>query len=213
MHTVDFAHIPLFSSLSIEEQAQYQTRNYFQVTRYPKNAVLHLEGERCTHLEILLSGTVAIDRIGEDGALMTIFELRQQDILGGNLLFTSHPFYPMTASCKTEVTLLSIGKEPLFEILSGHPQVLRSYLSFSNSQASSLSHTVKDYIGQPLREKLLRYFAAERNRQQRNPFLLPMSKKSLAERMGVQRTSVSRELRKMSQEGLLSVEKDKITLL
>ncbi|WP_313120060.1 Crp/Fnr family transcriptional regulator [Proteiniclasticum ruminis] len=205
--------LPLFQSLTDPERSNYISRQFFFRKDYKKNSVLHFEGEHCTHLEIVLSGVITIDRISEDGTLLTLFELKEQDILGGNLLYTAYPYYPMTASCKTDVTILAIEKENLFEILSTHPVILRSFLSFSNNQASSLSHTVRNYMGQPLREKLLRYFEIEMKKQKRNPFLLPMTKKALAEKMGVQRTSISRELRKMSEAKILRTEKNWIEIL
>ncbi|NLZ83309.1 MAG: winged helix-turn-helix domain-containing protein, partial [Clostridiales bacterium] len=46
-----------------------------------------------------------------------------------------------------------------------------------------------------------------------NHIKLNMTKKALAERIGVQRTSLSRELAKMRAEGLILFDKDAITIL
>ena len=44
----------------------------FKVTSYKKSSVVHFDGETCSKLEIILSGKVVVDRIGESGNLLTI---------------------------------------------------------------------------------------------------------------------------------------------
>ena len=59
----------------------------------------------------------------------------------------------------------------------------------------------------------MNYLDYECKKQGSNHIRLPITKKALAERMGVARTSLSRELGKMREEGVIEFDRDTITLL
>ena len=88
----------------------------FKVTSYKKSSVVHFDGETCNKLEIILSGKVVVDRIDESGNMLTISAFYKDDILGGNLLFSKSPYYPMTVSTQLPTDILEIDREALFEL-------------------------------------------------------------------------------------------------
>ena len=96
----------LIKSLSGEDILTNLKSGKFKVTSYKKSSVVHFDGERCSKLEIILSGKVVVDRIGESGNLLTISEFYNDDILGGNMLFSKNPYYPMTISTQLPTNIL-----------------------------------------------------------------------------------------------------------
>ena len=80
-----------------------------KVNSYEKNNIVHFVGTICENLEIILSGEVVIERIDESGKLMSIAEFFDGDILGGNLLFSKNPCYPMTVTAKKPTIIRSFG--------------------------------------------------------------------------------------------------------
>ena len=88
----------LFKYLTLDQIEESLKNGKFKVVTYKQNSVIHFDGELCNKLEIILSGKVVVDRIDESGNLFTIVEFCKDDILGGNLLFSTSPFYPMTVS-------------------------------------------------------------------------------------------------------------------
>ncbi|NLM46621.1 MAG: winged helix-turn-helix domain-containing protein [Firmicutes bacterium] len=64
-----------------------------------------------------------------------------------------------------------------------------------------------------IREKIIDYLEHESRRQHSRQILLPCTKKELAEQIGVQRTSLSRELARMRADGLIEYNARSITLL
>jgi len=156
---------------------------------------------------------VAVDRIDEAGNLMTIAEFLSDDILGGNLLFSKKPFYPMTITAKQPTVILSIEKDRLFRIFSDNHTFLRSYLEFVSDHTSILGDRIKNYVNQTIRESVMSFLVFEKCKQNSNSIVLPITKKALAEKIGVQRTSLSRELQKMQMEGLIRLGRGSITIL
>ena len=87
-----------------------------KVNSYEKNNIVHFVGTICENLEIILSGEVVIERIDESGKLMSIAEFFDGDILGGNLLFSKNPCYPMTVTAKKATIILEISQKHLVEL-------------------------------------------------------------------------------------------------
>ena len=185
----------------------------FKVTSYKKSSVVHFDGETCNKLEIILSGKVVVDRIGESGNLLTISEFYNDDILGGNLLFSKNPCYPMTVLTQLPTDILEIDRETLFELFCNNPIFLRTYLELTSDRAFILGDKIKHYINKTIRESIMSYLNYESKKQNSNHIKLNTTKKALAEKIGVQRTSLSRELAKMREDGLILFDSDSITLL
>ena len=203
----------LIKSLSGEDILTNLKSGKFKVTSYKKSSVVHFDGERCSKLEIILSGKVVVDRIGESGNLPTISEFYNDDILGGNLLFSKYPYYPMTVLTQLPTDILEIDRETLFELFCNNPIFLRTYLELTSDRAFILGNKIKHYINKTIRESIMNYLNYESKIQNSNRIKLNTTKKSLAEKIGVQRTSLSRELAKMRDDGLILFDTDSITLL
>ena len=203
----------LIKSLSGEDILTNLKSGKFKVTSYKKSSVVHFDGERCSKLEIILSGKVVVDRIGESGNLLTISEFYNDDILGGNLLFSKYPYYPMTVLTQLPTDILEIDRETLFELFCNNPIFLRTYLELTSDRAFILGNKIKHYINKTIRESIMNHLNYESKIQNSNRIKLNTTKKSLAEKIGVQRTSLSRELAKMRDDGLILFDTDSITLL
>lgn len=176
-------------------------------------SLLHFEGEICTRLEVIVDGEIRIERIDEQGNLMTIAQCHPHEVIGGNLLFSSNPCYPMTLTATQDTVLLTMGKDILFELLSQNVHFLRAYLELTSDRALVLGSQIRHYVNRPIRASLTNYLKQAYDLQRTNPIRLDLSKKMLAEKIGVQRTSISRELAKMRDEGLIRYDKDTVTIL
>lgn len=202
----------LFNSLSDEKIENNLKSGVFKVVNYPKNNVIHLDGEICTKLEVILSGKVFIERIDEAGGLLTITEFYFDDILGGNLIYSKSPYYIMTITSKEPTEVLEIDKEVLFDLLFEDREFLRTYLTLISDHAYILGDKIKQHINKPLRESIMYFLDYEQTKQNSNHIVLNTTKKELAERFGVQRSSLSRELAKMRDEGLIKFDRNSITI-
>ncbi len=203
----------LLAPLSDEDIRQHLEAGLFRMAAYGKNSVIHLEGEPCQKLEIILSGQVVVERIDESGRLMTITAFTSDDILGGNLLFSQNPAYPMTVSTRALTFILEIGRETLFALFRQNDRLLRTYLEYVSDHASILGDRIRLSVSRTIRESLLDFLEVESRRQGSRRIRFGLSKKALAERLGVQRTSLSRELAKMRKDGLIVFDADTVTLL
>lgn len=203
----------LLQSVSSDEIIQYLSDGSFKTIAYGKNNIVHFDGEVCSKLEVILKGRIVVERIDESGSLMTIAEFLNDDILGGNLLFSKNPHYPMTITAKRPTVILEINKDRLLKLFSNNHQFLKSYLGFISDHAAILGDRIKHYVNRTIRDSVMSFLNYERKQQNSDKVRLNMSKKALAEKIGVQRTSLSRELAKMRDEGVIRFDSDYIELL
>jgi CRP-like cAMP-binding protein len=205
--------IALLSSLTAAEILTCIKEGSFKTSVYSKNNIIHLVGEDCCKLEIILSGKVAVERIDENGNLMSVAEFYRDNILGGNLLFSKNHFYPMTITAKQPAVILEINKDRLFQLFCNHHDFLKSYLEIVSDHTAILGIRLKHYSDKTIRERVMSFLEFEREQQKSHHIRLNMSKKALAEKLGVQRTSLSRELAKMKEAGLILYDTKFIELL
>jgi len=205
--------IPLFHSLTVEERKKHLQEGRFHLAAHDPGRIIHLEGDNCTSMEVLLAGTLVVERIDLSGDVLTVAEFNQGDVLGGNLIFASKPQYPMTITARSQVKLLEVNKKVVLELCRQNTGFLEAFLSLISNYTFLLGEKIKHDVRRPLRDKIISYLEVERKRQQTSCVQLPMSKKALAERLGVQRTSLSRELQKMKQEGLVDYDAHSVTLM
>lgn len=203
----------LLKVLPIEFIEECMKKKTMYIKTYNKEEVIHFEGDTCNYIEIILSGFVVIERIDESGNLLTIAEFYPDDMLGGNLAFSKHPNYPMTVTAKTNASLLLIPNALVFTLCSTNTAFLRRYLQYISDHTVLLGDKIKHYVNRSIRECVIAYLKNEYMLQESNRILLQSSKKALADRIGVQRTSLSRELQKMKNEGLIIFDAESITIL
>lgn len=190
-----------------------QSNKCLEIKKYIQGEVIHFDGDYCHSIDLILRGCVSIERIDEAGNLLTITEFLPDDIIGGNLLFSKNPHYPMTVTAKTDTELISLSKKTVFEFCITNIDFLSVYLEYISDHSILLGDKIKHYVNRSIRDSLIAYLKSENKIQNSQTIQLRISKKSLADRIGVQRTSLSRELQKMKKEGLVDYDKYTISLL
>ncbi|MCG8484591.1 MAG: Crp/Fnr family transcriptional regulator [Clostridia bacterium] len=204
---------PLFCDFSEDDLLSLFQINNYSLYTYGKNQIIHFEGEICTTLDILLVGQVIIQRIDENGNILTITNFDAGESLGANLLFGKHHAYPMTVVSQAETIILSLKKDFILLLCQTNQNFLNEFLKCISDKTFILTKKIKSISFQSLRQSIIDYLIYQYHVQNNPKIHLSMSKKDLAERFGVQRTSLSRELSKMRQEGLIQFDAGSITIL
>ncbi|HZK09502.1 MAG TPA: Crp/Fnr family transcriptional regulator [Clostridia bacterium] len=203
---------PVFAGIEEEEIKELLTRPGCVIKKFPAGSLIHLKGESCINVEYILKGEVTVQLLQETGNIMTISNFVQGEMLGSNLVFSSHPVYPMMISAKSEVELLCLDAATILMLCRKSPVFLESYLKDISDRALVLSGKINTIALRSIREAVLDYLMIERKRQKSDTINLPFTKKEWAERLGVQRPSLSRELSKMRQEGIIDYDRTSISL-
>ena len=186
---------------------------HMSILKYGKNEILHFDGDLCSFLEIILDGYIVVERIDESGNLLTVAEFFPDDLIGGNLIFSKNPYYPMTISSKTNSKILKIPKNLVFTLCTENKDFLYLFLQSISDNALILGSKIKHHVNRSIRKKVISFLRQEYLIQKSETIKLNITKKSLADRMGIQRTSLSRELQKMKNDGLIDYDSSTITII
>ncbi len=204
---------PLFKDVPyIEIKYIFENSTDISCTSYRKNSVIHFESEKCSTLDIVMEGTVLVQKIDEKGNILTITEFIEGDNMGGNLLFSNLPFYPMSVISKTSAVILHVKKDTILNLCQSNLNFLKNFLCDISSKANLLTGKIKAISQKTIRESIIDFLNYEYCLQNSYKIKLSMTKKELAEKLGIQRTSLSRELSKMKKDGLICFDAHSITI-
>lgn len=204
--------INLFKSIPISELLHFFDDSLYVINKYKKNNIIYFQNEICNTMDILLGGNLSIQSIDIDGNILTIAEFSPYDMIGANLIFSNRNTYPMNIISKTDVILLKIKKELILELCHYDKEFLLKFLSSLSDKTIVLTDKINLISMKTIRELIIDFLTNEHIYQESRVITLKTSKKELAERFGIQRPSLSRELKNMREEGLIEFDAKTITI-
>ncbi|NMA83667.1 MAG: Crp/Fnr family transcriptional regulator [Epulopiscium sp.] len=184
-----------------------------EIKIYERNQIIYIQNEKAYSMDIILEGEVIVQRIDEKGNILSIIILGKGDMLGGNLIFSHKNEYPMTIISQTHTRILRLKKNLVLELCQKKKEFLEKFLETLSDKALVLTDKIHSLAQKTIREKITDFLLYEYRQQNSSVIQLPMTKKELAEKLGVERPSLQRELKKMRLEGLLSYDARTITIL
>lgn len=180
---------------------------------YEKDSVIAFEGDSCTSLGIVASGKVELQNIYPSGKVATLTTLMPGQCFGEAILFSDQDKYPISAVAKTKSTILFIEKSSIMHGLTHHPILLNNFLGMLSNKLTMMNRKIKVLSLDTIRQKVCNYLLKEYKIQGSAMIQTKMSRKDMAEHMSIQRPSLSRELIKMKDEGLIDYDKSTIKIL
>ena len=205
--------VDLFNCFSSDELDKLFQNNLYHIRTYTKDSVVHLQNEKCENLDIILSGTVSVQKIDSNGDLLTICSFSAGEVMGENLLFSHRNFYPMTITAKCDAEILQIKKELILKLCQDNSKFLKGFLQSVSDKTLILTGKIKVLTLKTIRQCIIEFLLYEYHAQKSATIKLNMTKKELAEKIGVQRPSLSRELNKMRKDGLITYDPTQITII
>lgn len=203
----------LFINFSEKEINDLLSNKSTHIKSYPSGEIIFSQGEECIVLSIVLEGEVEIQKLEPSGKVLTVSKLLSGDVFGENLLFGDKNHYPMNVVSKKNSRILHIPKPSVAALSQSHTAFMTSFMQTLSNKAVALSSKLNEIGLRSLRQKICDYIYSDYNKTSSNKINLTLSKKEWAEHLGVQRPSLSRELMKLKEEGIIDYDKTSITIL
>jgi len=201
-----------FSGFCEAELAEIIHSPQTKIGEYQKDQVIHLKDEPCQRMDVILAGRVAVLNLDENGNMLTVNVFGAWESIGENLLFAVRNGYPMTVMAATQVMMLHVERELVVALCQKNADFLKGLLQSISEKTMILTDKLTVISLKTVRQRINDYLSHQYQLQQSLVITLGCSKKELAERLGVQRTSLSRELAKMKEAGLLDYDTKTITI-
>ncbi len=182
------------------------------VVEFKKGSILHLPGDVCTTLDLVLEGIVSLQSVDSEGNTLRVQQLSPGEIIGAGFLFAKDNQYPMMSMAESDATVLSLSKDAILSLCRHSTEFNLNMLQEVAKRTAALAEQLHSIAYQSIRHRLSKFLLRESRLQQSRTVVLPASQKQIAEHFGVQRQSLSRELNKMRKEGLLEYQNRTIQL-
>lgn len=202
----------MFSCFTEVELEEVFHLSPYQIKEYDKGEIVHLQNEVSETMDIILDGELSVQKIDKEGNILKVVVFTGGETLGANLLFASSNFYPMTVVAESKTVVLHIYKELILELSKRNIKFMDALLREVSDKALVLTNTIDGIALKTIRERINDFLKYESHIQKSKKVRLNMSKKDLAQRMGIQRSSLSRELNKMQKDGLIEFDSKTITI-
>ncbi|MCG8500672.1 MAG: Crp/Fnr family transcriptional regulator [Firmicutes bacterium] len=180
----------------------------YNLCAYPKDSTVAIEEDDCYQLGILLEGLLTIQTIYPSGKVLTLTQIHPSDIFGEVVLFSQVHKYPATITARQKSKVLFIEKKAFIDLLSEHPCIMENFISSLSHKLLMLNRKVKTLSLETIRQKICSFLLSEYKKKNTPALQLALSRKDMAEYIGVPRPSLSRELIKMKDEGIIDFKKN-----
>jgi CRP-like cAMP-binding protein len=181
--------------------------------RYDKDQLIASEGDTCESLSIILNGEVEIQNIFPSGRVFTLSKLGTGDIFGEGILFSNQNTYPISVTATATTWVLRLSKEDIKKGFLINDKLMMNYMSLLSNKLIHLNRRLKMLSLESIRQKICTYLLNEYKKQNSLYLTGTLQKKKMAELMGIQRPSLSREFINMREDGLIDFDRDVIRIM
>jgi CRP/FNR family transcriptional regulator len=193
-----------------------ECEHFFTQVVFPRRHLIFEQGEPGRFVYLVKSGRVRIARVAEDGNDLTIAILGPGDLFGEEVAF--HEVTRTTfALCLEDSILCSANGKDLFELISRHSSLavnIARYLGEQRDQALSIAEDLAHLKVPERLMRLLERLAAEHGTPapDRRTIEVPLTHAVIASLIGSTRETVSLQLKRLENEGVIRMAKRKIVL-
>jgi len=180
---------------------------------FPTNYTILHENEPSNNIGIVLEGQILVKAYSMGGNNFTLNTIEPGEIYGDILLFCSkHESFPGSLVTSGKTTIALIKSELFKKMLLNDSQLLKNFLGQLSDKACEMNYKSKMLSQDSVRDKILYYLFHQKRIQKSNLIKLNITKEELANQLFIQRPSLSRELAKMKNDGLIEYDRNTIRI-
>ena len=185
----------------------------YSIVSYKKGEVIFQEEEICSAIGLIIDGTINIERIYPNGKSIVMSKFKDGDVFGEALLFSKVNKYPATVIALSDCKVLYLTKNEIIKLFSVENKLMENFMMLLSEKIIILNNKIRSISLKSVRQKVVDYILCEYMNEKNEEIKLKYSKEEIANDIGIPRPSLSRELIKLRDEGLINFSRNKITIL
>ena len=194
----------LFKDYKDESLYQLLERLHYRISTFSEAQTVALEGTPCSHLGIILTGEVQVQKISESGNILIVDRLPPGSIFGEVIIFSQQIQYPATITASDhETSIMFIAAGEIVNLCRADPQFMERFLGLLSDKILMLNRKIESMSRRTIRQKVAGFLLDEYQEQKRLQLDLDLTRKEMADHLGIPRPSLSRELGNMKDEGII----------
>ena len=201
------ADCPLFEGISPGDIKSVVKCLDLSIKSYTKNDYLTHPGQEFNDIAIVLSGTVALTKETASGNRVIIGLLGPGEMFGETNAYAEKAPYPMIVIAHDDCIVIYFSRDKIAgcceKACVSHKTLILNMLKIVSNKAVMLNKKVDYLTVKTLRGKISTFLLEEYKKSSSKTFQLPLNRHELADFLNTSRPSLSRELCKMRDEGLI----------
>ncbi len=178
------------------------------VISYQKGDHIVTQGDNFESIGILLSSEAKIYKVNLTGHAIMVKILKPGDIFGEVIVFSKHMEWPVTIEVQGDCEVLLIPKKTILQeraiACQWHKIIIANILRIISDRAIYLNERI-DYLSiKSTRQKVSTYLLEQYKRIGATRFNLTLNRNELADFLNISRPTLSREMCKMRDEGIIA---------
>ena len=188
-----------------------------RVKRYEKGSIIFQVGDEISELGIVMGGSVHIIREDYWGNRDLIARIGEYEIFGETYACTPASVIPVyvIAAQKTEVLFLKVKKilTTCSSACQFHNRLIQNMLAVLAEKNLQMTNKIDVVTKTTTRSKLMTYLSKHAEQNHCSEFSIPLTRQQLPDYLGVDRSAMRVELKRMQQEGLVQFGKNQFHLM
>ncbi|ABZ82630.1 transcriptional regulator, crp/fnr family [Heliomicrobium modesticaldum Ice1] len=188
-----------------------------RMNQYKKSDTIAFAGEAFDSIGILLKGEARVIKETAAGHRSMMAVVRPGGLFGEIVVFSSNAVWPATVIAQEECQVLFIPRRKLVEqcerSCAWHRVLIQNMLRIISEKAMMLNKKVEYLSIKSMRGKLSTFFLEQHKKSGAATFRLPMKRNELADFLNVSRPSMSREMARMRDEGLIDFHLETVRII
>lgn len=198
---------PLFNNMENDEIISLFLCLNPKIHSFNKNECIVNAGESIDKFGLVLEGEVNVIKESAEGNRIIISVIKKGDLFGEMLVFSSQKIWPVTVRVQSSCKILFITNSDLIircgKNCSWHISMVENFMKVMSDKALMLNKKVQYLSIKSIRGKISTYLLEQYKKNKGNTIVLPLKRNELADFLNVSRPSMSREICKMRDEGII----------
>ncbi len=208
---------PLFSNIRENELKKLYNCLHAKEVKFEQNAEICSYDNQKGVLGVVTQGEVIIKKIDLNGNSTILDHIQKNGVFSDIFAFTATEANFIGVYAGEPTTVMFFDYPSVFKrcekACEYHSTFVENLLKIVIDKSKTLSQRVEILSNKTIREKILSYASIVVNQVGSLTFTLPMSLTSFAEYLCVDRSAMMRELKKLSEQGIIKTNKRTFTIL
>lgn len=198
---------PLFAGISDQELLYLMNCLRPKTYTYKRNDYIAVEGSSFDSIGILLYGEATVSKENASGNRVIISTLKPGSMFGEMFVFSGQTLWLSTIQAQKNSAVIFLQRDKIIgecgNVCPWHKKLIWNLLKIISDRAIMLNKKVEYLTIKSIKGKIAAFLFEQYSTFGSSTFVIPMKRKEMAEFLNVSRPSLSREMSRMRDEGII----------
>ncbi len=206
----------LFDNFEPEELYMLLKCLNFKVSSFSRNDIIKMAGDPFEGAGVVVEGQVSVVRENAAGERIIFSILKQGELFGEMAAFSGSGKWPATIVAQTDCIVMYVPSDKLVgqcaASCTGHRKLIMNMLGILSRKAITLSRQLEFLSIRSMRARVAAFLLEQYKKSGQSTFMMDMNRNELADFLNVARPSLSREMCRMRDEGILDFHRSSVQI-